>query len=385
MHRNRLIVLLLLIAALLSSCIKVYEPLIRNEDSSKYVVDAQLTDAGGIQIITVSTTSSLNDPQFIPLTGCLLMVSDDKGHDFAATDLGGGSYQLAIDQEFLKPGGSFQLSVHTPSGEDLLSDWDQLNASPEVDSVYFERSLKPTTDPEFNLDGLQFYLNLKAAETDSRFYRWEAIETFEYHVDYPREWWYDGVVHHISPPDYSRKVCWTTRNVGNIYTLSTRNLAANSYNRLPLHYVDNYTNKLAYGYSLEIRQYALSEAAYNYWEQLRENSQGQGGLYEKQPLAISSNIRNITNPAKEVLGFFSMSSVRTKRIFAAPMPDMELHFSTYCNPMKLERGLAEIDYTEYPAFLMDGINTYKSVLLSPYCVDCLSLGGKNVKPSFWPY
>ncbi|MBK7214813.1 MAG: hypothetical protein IPH88_16295 [Bacteroidales bacterium] len=64
---------------------------------------------------------------------------------------------------------------------------------------------------------------------------------------------------------------------------------------------------------------------------------------------------------------------------------MELHFSTYCNPMKLERGLAEIDHTEYPAFLMDGINTYKNILLSPYCMDCLSLGGKNVKPSFWPY
>ncbi|MBK7214812.1 MAG: DUF4249 domain-containing protein [Bacteroidales bacterium] len=301
MHRNRLILILAVIAALLSSCIKVYEPLIRTEDSSKYVVDAQLTDSGGVQTITVSTTSSLNDPQFVPLPGCILMVSDDQGHDFPLFDRGDGTYLVNIDKQYMKPLVSFRLNVHTPSGEDLESDWDQLADSPEIDSVYFERTLKPTTDPEWNLDGLQFYLNLKAGVSDSRYYRWEAFETFEYHVDYPREWWYDGVVHHITPPDYSRKVCWATRNVGNIYTLSTRNLAENSYNRLPLHYVDNYTNKLAYGYSLEIRQYGLSEAAYNYWEQLRENSLGQGGLYEKQPLAIKSNIQNISNPERRCL------------------------------------------------------------------------------------
>lgn len=385
MHRNKLILLLTVISFLLSSCIKVYEPLIRTEDSSKYVVDAQLTDAGGNQVVKVSRTSSLNEPQFIPLAGCLLMVSDDKGNDFPATDLGEGNYEFMIDKNYLKPGTAFRLNIHTPEGDDLQSDWDLLADSPEIDSIYFERTLKPTTDPEWNLDGLQFYLDLKANESQSRFYRWEAIETYEYHVDYPREWWYDGVVHHISPPDYSRKVCWTTRNVGNIYTVSTRNLAENSYSRLPLQYVDNYSTKLAYGYSLEVRQYGLSEPAYTYWEQLRENSLGQGGLYEKQPLAIKSNIRNISNPESEVLGFFSVSSFRTKRIFAQPIKDLELHFSTYCNPIRLERGLVEIDYTEYPAFLMDGINTYKNILLSPYCVDCMSLGGSNIKPTFWPY
>ncbi|HPT03330.1 MAG TPA: DUF4249 domain-containing protein [Bacteroidales bacterium] len=383
MRRNRIIWFALPLLVL-ASCVKSYEPLIKSSDRSKYVVSGNITDAGGQQKVNVSMTSAIGDPEFIPVEGCLVMIRDDKGHDFDMTDSGNGDYFAIIDPAFLKAGVSFKVIIHIPDGTDIESDYDKMPECPEIDSVYFILQNLPTNDPEVFEHGIQFYVDLNGKETDSRFYRWEAIETYEYHARYPREWWYDGVIHHIWPPDYSRKVCWRTSLIENIYSLSTMNLAENRYKQFPLHFVDNKTTKLAYGYSLLVNQYALSEATYFYWEQLKNNTRNDGNLYEKQPVSIQGNLHNLTHPEIDVMGNFSAVSVKSKRIFIRNVENLELDFSDYCDPMRLERGLREIDPMEYPVFLMDGINGYHLVQLSPYCVDCLELGGTNVKPDFWP-
>jgi hypothetical protein len=58
------------------------------------------------------------------------------------------------------------------------------------------------------------------------------------------------------------------------YVLTTSNLVENKYIGFPLNSVDNHSNKLIYGYSMLVYQYAMSEAAYQYWEQMRSNSLG---------------------------------------------------------------------------------------------------------------
>jgi hypothetical protein len=371
-------------ALVLSSCIKTYEPVIKSDDKSKYVVSGNLTDAGGQQTVNVSMTSAIDNPEFIPVVGCLVVISDDKGHDFVMTDGGDGNYSGDIDTAFLKPGNSFMVSVHTPDGMDIVSNYDLMPTCPDIDSLFYVRLDLATSDKEVFDKGIQFYVDLKGQETDSRFYRWEAIETYEYHATYPREWYYDGTVHHIWPPDYSRKVCWKTELVKNIYTLSTTQLSENKYLNYPLHFVNNLTTRLAYGYSLLLNQYAISEAAYTYWEQQRANGFENGGLYERQPMSIKGNLVNVTYPDHEVLGFFGASSVRSKRIFVNPFKDLELIYSDYCTPSALRYGLWEIDPRDYPAFLMGNAYTYYLVVFNNECVDCLLLGGINVKPDFWP-
>jgi hypothetical protein len=153
----------------------------------------------------------------------------------------------------------------------------------------------------------------------------------------------------------------------------------------PLQFVDNHTPKLMYGYSLLINQFALSESAYSYWDQLRINSSEQGGLYEKQPLSIEGNLHNNTNPDQAVLGFFSASSVKSRRIFISNIDDLPFDFSNYCTPDTLRvGGLLLIDPSEYPAFLVGNKIKYRLIQLSQYCVDCMSLGGTTIKPDFWP-
>jgi hypothetical protein len=373
-------------AIMIQSCIMPYEPHINTKNINKYVISGQVTDNNIIQTVSVSMASEIGDPHYIPVSGCFVRIYDDKGHFFEMHESEAGIYIGAIDKKYLKPGTSFMVEILTSDGIDIESDFDRMSECPEVDSVYFIRKENLTNNLGQDTRGIQFYIDLDCGKINSRFFRWEAIETWEYHADYPREWYYDGSVHHISPPDYSRKVCWSTELVKNIYTLSTDGLVENKYYMFPLNFVDNHTSRLMYGYSLLIKQFAISEAAYSYWDQLRINSNEQGGLYEKQPLSIRGNLYNITDPSQAVLGFFSVSSVKSKRIFIPGIENLGFDFSTYCAPETLGvGGLRSIDPSEYPAFLVGNAVRYLGVQLSQYCVDCLTLGGTNIKPDFWLY
>jgi len=371
---------------MLAACIKLYEPVIEQKDAIKYVISGQVSDGEEVQIINVSVTSPIGKPRFLPVTGCSVTVIDDKGNSYIAVDAGKGDYQCYIPETVLVPGNAFKVEVTLPGGTLIASDFDKMQFCPELDTVYYLVKELPTNDPEVFIKGIQFYVDLNAEGSPSRNFRWEAIETWEYHSTWPREWYYDGQIHHIWPPDYSRFVCWKTESVKNVFTLSTENLEQNAYRLFPLHYVDNFnTSRLVYGYSLLVRQYALSEAAYAYWDKLRINSNVQGGLYEKQPLAIKGNMHNITDPGQEVLGFFGASSVSSKRIFVSNVAGLPIEYDPNCVPSEgLRKGFADIDPINYPAYMYGDFYGFVMRTLDTECVDCLTVGGTNVKPVFWP-
>lgn len=377
---------LIFITLALTSCIKTYEPEIAASDVNKLVVSGVVTDLGGEQNVNITTSASTNKPGVNPVIGCTVTISDSLGNDFPMADAGNGNYHGWIDPKYLVPGSSFKVGILTPDGSMIVSDYDRINACPEVDSVYFIRKDLPTINPEKFVKGIQFYVDLDGKNTDSHFYRWEAFETWEYHSDYPIEWYYDGQLHHISPPNYSRMICWLTLMVRNIFTISTTTLIENKYKLYPLNFVDNQTARLVYGYSLLVKQYAISEAAYNYWNFLSINSVEVGGLYERQPMAIKGNLHNLTHPDQVVLGFFGASSVKSKRIFVSDVPNLKIEYPSPCGITPLSPyGFRDTYPSDYPIYLVGDHNGWQPFILGKYCVDCLRSFGKNVKPDFWPY
>jgi len=203
-------------------------------------------------------------------------------------------------------------------------------------------------------------------------------------VPYPRQWYYNGSINRIDPPDDSRKKCWYTNPIKEIFDLSTENLQVNVYHKFPLHFVDNSTSRLSVLYSIMLKQFSLTEAAYTFWDQVRINSAGQGGLYGKQPLAVRGNLSNITNPEKIVLGFFSVSSVREIRVFIQNVEDLEVDPYVFCDgPVPLgPAGWSDFSANDYPVYFIY-VNGSPNTL-SDGCVDCLIHGGTNEKPGFWP-
>ncbi len=374
---------------LLGSCIKPFNPDVNAEAINKYVVEGSVSSIEGWQNVSVSIASDVSRAEYIPVNICELTIIDDLGQDFPLTQYEDGEYRVWMNNNELIPGRSFKISVLLPNGEILESRFDEMPSGPEeIGDVYFEMEDIPTNDPEYTLHGIQMYTDFSADEMDSKFYRWKLTETWEYHSEYPIEYYYDETgLHHVFPPDYSFMYCWRTMIVNDIYTLATNNLSENALDRYPLNYIGNNTYRLKILYSLLIEQIALSENAYYYWDKLRLNISQEGELYTSQPLAIKGNLTNVNTPEKEVLGFFQANNVSKKRVFVWPVDELELDLQTVCviNELRPNIGYLEIPASEYPAYVysVNSIPTLNTMIND--CVLCPVLGGVTNKPDYWPY
>jgi hypothetical protein len=366
------------------SCIKPFDPVIDGDAEAKYVVSGKITDLEGWQEVSVSTSSSVENPEYIPVEGCQLSIFDDKGDVFLLEEYEPGKYRTWIGQEYLRRGISYQLKVVTPAGEELVSGFDTMPAGPPLDSIYYYIEDHPTNDPEKDHRIMQFYVDLDAEGDFSRYYKWEVIETWEYHSPLAIEYYYDGTTHHVDPPDSSYYVCWSSGIKPEVYTLSTATLSSNIYHQFPLNYVDGESSRLSVLYSILVSQMAISEEAFSYWEKLRINSTQGGALYEKQPIAIQGNIMNTTNPEKEVLGFFYAASESSRRYFYKDVEGIELAYNDLCQIDVPERkGWLVYVPADYPVYYYFNELAQKRIL-SNECVECWLRGGTLTKPDFWP-
>ena len=386
MRNIRNIVLLFCLPWVLPSCIEEYTPDIEAGESSKYVVFGELTTEHEDQIISVSLVSSISDPKLIPLNDCMVSIVDDKGKSFSGTEFEEGKYKVPVPGEYLSVGNAFRLEIETSAGAKLVSEFEELLECPDIDSVYFVREDKPTNDPEVFVEGIQFYLDLADQGSGTAHYKFEVEETWEYHTAQPLEWYFDGaILHHVIPRDWSHNVCWKTEMIKDIFILNTAELQNNAYKQYPLHFVDNTTPHLAHMYSILVKQYALSESAYIFWDQLRINNLEQGGLYDTQPLSVQSNLENTTNPEQPVLGYFKVSSIKTKRIFVNNVPDLEIKYLPLCSPAVLRYGLRDLMpdvwAVGYPVYVIIDRGIY---LITPECIFCELSGGKTTRPDYWP-
>ena len=368
---------------LLSACIKHYNPVIDANAGNKYVVSGHVTATEGWQEVDVSMSSPIATPGNIAVSGCQVLVWDDKGNSFMLDEWQPGVYRSWIEQKYLIPGTSYKVSVVIPGGDKLESGFDKMSKCPPLDSVYYMLKDVPTPDRTITRRIMQFYVDLDAAGDYSRYYKWEIEETWEYHAGHPLEWYYDGTFHQVDPPDYSNQVCWITLPVKNVFTVSTMNAGGNIYRQYPLHYIDGTTPRLGYLYSMLVRQLSLSEGAYNYWEQMRINSNEQGGLYEKQPIDIKGNVQDLSHPEKTVLGYFYAASESDRRYFYHDIAGLDLDFTNSCYEQVLIDGFRSYSKDEYPVYFY--LRAEVPMILNRECIFCQAMGGTTVKPDFWPY
>lgn len=385
MRVSKYIKIYILFFILFSGCIEPFSPEI-DESEEQIVIEGQITDKEGDHYVRITHTAIYSDPEKKPVTDCHVEVIDNYGNTFEFYESEPGVYKQWLPDDFLNTGTSYKLIVRTPEGTEYESDFNELlYSSPPIDSVYYEIESREGSDPANPLHGLQFYLDFSAPLDAGRNYRWELEETWEYKATYRIQYYYDGTA--IIPFDepFSLMHCWKTQAVPELFTSTTKNSNSNSIIKFPLHYVANTGNKLKIKYSLLVKQYALSDAAFKYWHMVQEQSQERGGLYESQPANLSGNIYNPNDPDEEVLGYFEVSSVTEKRIFVSE----SFRFRIYDAKCYLQFVNSVWQLRKYNTFPVYMISFSDMGTGPPYgvglgiCFDCTSVGGVTKKPDFW--
>ncbi|MGF7138611.1 DUF4249 domain-containing protein [Roseimarinus sediminis] len=353
----------------------------------KLVISGMITDGCGVQEISVSQSSSTEQPLFHGVSGCnvQVLVNGSETVWFSEDASRPGYYTATMPEELMLAGASFQLEVETYEGKQYRSTLEELLPSPEIDSLYYAVEARPTAQLGDTINGVQFFMDYRGSDFFSGHYRMLIDECYEFHATWPKEYYMETYTRLRGPIDYSTYTCYKTNTVDELFTLSTEALSDKIYRKKPLHFVSDYTQRLMYNYSILVRQQSLSKAAYQYWENIRKNNKEADGLFTTQPAMVRGNIRNESDSSEIVLGYFGVASEATRRLtIKGGFSNFEYLNVRYCNPIIIEMVIPSEPRPLYLIEVDDPSGIGKAWAWAPTeCFDCTLTGGVLEKPDFF--
>jgi len=375
-----------IIVILLNSCVDEYFP-----DIDKYenllVIDGAITNQPGPYEIKLSFSSSVQRPKFLPYTGAQVIVEDNQGNEEVFTEIEPGIHVSAINGLQGIIGRKYKIIIRTPDENEFQSTFQELKKPVEIANVYAEIYSRETGDEYGHEYGYQFYVDTEAAENNSAYLMWRVKGAYKYQSEYLIKYIFDNRVLSIFPHPDSLYTCYHDDNYTGIYTLDMSTLSVPEVNRFPLNYINTNTRRLSIRYSLLLKQYTITEEAYDYYSRIKDVNTQQGSLYTQQPYQINGNVYSVLDQDKAILGYFLVAGIDEKRIFVDRPPSDQVEF--YYSICVLNDG----DYDAYsyvywspkeiwPLYITTDNNEHRA-LTHQGCVDCRWWGGTIDKPEFW--
>lgn len=378
-HTIKCLLILLLIAGM-HSCEEEFRP-----ELSKYegllVVDGLLTNGEDPVSVKLSVASTVYEKALIPLSGAELHISDQDGEVIMLAEKEPGTYKAADSLFTGVSGNSYQLHIALPDGRRYVSDPCMLRPSIPIDAVYGEEENPELGETDHELPGVQFYVENHANTSDTLYYLWRLIHTWQYRSSFNIDYTWEGELIPFPNPD-SLRTCWITKNVGKIIFGSTLYLDPTDINRFPLHFVPTNTKLLSIRYSLMVKQLNISGEAWEFYYAIEQQNIEQGDLWSEQPVQIRGNVMRLDEDVDEpVLGYFIVAGETKKRIFI-DRPDLPFSY-TECVPDYDLRWLPFTPPSSWPIYLDDIMFTGLAAGDQDACFDCRLRGGDIEPPGFW--
>jgi hypothetical protein len=235
---------------------------------------------------------------------------------------------------------------------------------------------------------------------NTHYYEWNYTETWEFHSPFLPNLAYDTLPPYsrAMPPNiivipalinFSIYTCWQTVSSTDLIIGSSIGLYRDLIYDLPLEFIPPASQKLGVEYSILVNQYALTAGAYQFLQEMKTNTEETGSIFDPQPSELNGNIHSLTNPAETVIGYVSISSAQSQRIFIsnAEIPGWDYRSPCELDTVELPTSALNADASGLiPVMALrggsaQGVTSFTATL--KYCVDC-TLTGTNQKPSFWP-
>lgn len=370
---KRIPYIFLMALVLLSGCRDRYELPLRDNDISLLVVEGVLT-VGGPTNITLSRSVKLTDDvKFKPELNAQVAVEDKNGNQYPLVQMGGGTYVHA--QLPMVAGQEYRLNIRTANNKEYLSDYVVAKLTPDIDAITWKKER----------EGVMVYANTHDATNNTVYYKWDYDETWEIRSYYPSlyKWMGGTTIVYYGLHNYE---CWKYDRSRTILLGTTAHLQADVVSEAPLTFIPPGAERLGVRYSILVKQQTLTKAAYEYFSQMKKNTEALGTIFDPQPSELRGNIRCVTNPEEDVIGYLTASSISEKRLFITAA-EASWRFIQNCETFKIKNHPDSIDiwvpgYLPYSAEEMFGVVTDYHMSIAS-CVDCTARGGNLNKPSYW--
>jgi hypothetical protein len=386
--RIYLSLILLFLVAFATSCKEPYlPPKDLNTTTNYLVVDGILKLGADSTYISLSRTRGFYDSlPSVPELNAVVNVVGQFGETMPLYQLGNGLYASA--NLFLNQNEAYTLQISTTDGKQYQSDSLIARYCPPIDSVSWKQD---STSAE-SKQGVTIYVTTHDPSNNTRYYRWEYAETWQYRSAYFSDLLYDDNSNSLIVRDSSEMVydCWRFHPSTDLQLASSSKLSSDFIFENPLVFIPVGDQRLGVEYSVLVKQYALSEDAYNYWQNLKKNTELTGSIFDPQPSQSVGNLHCISDPSLPVLGYISASEVQEMRLFISSRAINTWNYSnlTGCAPQLSTVPGPDSLYVFFhqQGYVPTTINGFPPRVFMAYnsCVDCTLQGGTNMKPSFWP-
>jgi hypothetical protein len=377
----------------LTCCTKPYNPPAIKGATGYLVVEGVIDAGNDTTKFQLSRTVGLgSDTTLSPVTGATVVI---QGNDNSSYPLNGNSSGIYSAPPLgLNASTQYRIDIKTPDGKEYQSDYVPVKITPSIDSV--STVIEPS--------GLQVNVNTHDPANNTRYYRWNYTETWEFHAKYFSDYESNGDTVLYRQPADQIYFCYSSDNATNILLGSSAKLTQDVISTAPITFVPATSEKVETDYSILVRQYALTSDAYNFWTNLKKNTEQLGSIFDALPSQIDGNIHCLTDPNEPVIGYVSASTITTQRIFVNNTTLPSTWVATYPYQCVLDsflfrttlngqvvypedqyfnwkKGAPQGEWVPISAIVQMGIaightGTYRE------CGDC-SVRGSLIKPSYW--
>ena len=269
------------------------------------------------------------------------------------------------------------------------SDWLTPHPAPTIDRLNY------STHEEFD----ELWIGLTMHCNGAHYFRWFFTEVWEYHSDlysslkyFPDERRIDYYGYKNGPPLY---YCWNTAVSSQINIFSTANQTEDRFEELAFHRIPGDDRRLQVLYHITVRLEAVSEEEYNYWNNIQQNSEQQGSLFAPTPSMMASNIRCLTDPGLQVIGYLGAATPAEadlfydnylERFYHSPQPPPIDKQKVSANRRDSMAYWYRNNYLPYEELYENPMMTTPShYMWAPKaCIDCRVHGGDKTIPKGWP-
>jgi hypothetical protein len=371
----------LLLSLVTGSCVEPYTPPAITGAESYLVVEGFINSGSSPTTFILSRTRNQeNANNFIPEVNARMAIESETGDRYILNEQTPGMYTgspLNLNNAL-----KYRIHIQTYNDKEYASEYVEIKRTPLIDTLTWS----------IETDGVQIYVDTHDAENNTRYYRWEAQETWEYVSAFFSNYVYKNNQMVLRSDQDQIYTCWDTDNSKEIFLGSSARLKNDVIYRQPITFAPVASGKLLRKYSILVSQYALSRQGFEYWQILKKNTESTGSIFDAQPSQLQGNIRCINNPQEPVIGFVDASTVSQKRIFidrkVLPFRMSNVGYElcdidTVANlPKTLDERFADGNFlAENPLADFSGIIAY--TYSDKRCVDCREKGGTTTKPDFW--
>lgn len=361
------------------SCKEPYEPKIAGDQNNFLVVEGFIVPDTGTTNIYLSRTIGLNQNAPIKENKAIVTVETEAGKSFILVNLGNGTYRIKSLNL-----GTAKARIKIVAGQDVYySSFETPLYTSVIDSVSF----KQLSDKD-----VEVYVSTHSNDPNiQRYYYWSYQDTWSFTSQYTSAYYYDPLTEKVYPRLEDIHNCWRTESSTDILIGSSERLSTNVIENFKLLNIPYRSEKLGTKCSIEVKQYSLIKAAWQYWENLKKSTENLGSIFDAQPSLLRGNLYNQNNPNDIIVGYISISKPASKRIFinnAQVKPWSSSLYDIVCiadtalnNEFKAKfagNGTVPIDRVVNSADITLGYTR-----TSRKCADC-TIHGSNVKPPFWP-